>query len=547
MLSNSQAQAVLLLTVSFGKTGNAAAKPLSKKEWAKFAVWLNRHDLQPSSLLKGRLDVLLSRWEDHTITLSRLENLLGRGGALGLALEKWHRAGLWILTRSDSEYPGRLRKRLKAESPPVLFGCGNKRLLNQGGIAAVGSRNATEGDLTFTNNLGVAAAAQGHSIVSGGARGVDQAAMFAALQSEGTVVGVLANNLLRSVTSAEYRKHLKTNNLVLVSPFNPEAGFNVGNMMARNRYIYCLADAAVVVSSTANKGGTWHGAIEDLKAGWVPLWVKKSCTANSGNTELVCRGAKEWSPNDFSNLINLFENVQSSKGPLIPDDLDFNQLFLHHLTKWTSNNALTRNEIGKRLKRLNINENQVSTWLQWGVAEKRIRKMDARIRYQCEKQPFATDAPLIPDDLDFNQLFLHHLTKWTSNNALTRNEIGKRLKRLNINENQVSAWLEWGVAEKRIRKMDARIRYQCEKQPFATDAPLIPDDLDFNQLFLHRLTKWTSNEALTPNEISERLNVKKNQVIAWLKWGMGEARIQKLNNPIRYQYERQKSLLPGSS
>ena len=491
--------------------------------------------------------MLLSRWEDRTITRPRLENLLGRGAALGLALEKWHRAGLWVLTRSDPKYPSRLKKRLKAESPPVLFGCGNKRLLNQGGIAAVGSRNATDGDLTFTNNLGVAAAAQGHSIVSGGARGVDQAAMFAALQSEGTVVGVLANNLLRSVTSAEYRKHLKTNNLVLVSPFNPEAGFSVGNMMARNRYIYCLADAAVVVSSTANKGGTWHGAIEDLKAEWVPLWVKKSWTGNSGNTELVRLGAKEWSPNDFSNLINLFVNVQSSKEPLIADDLDFNQLFLHRLTKWTSNNALTRNEISKRLKRLNIKENQVSAWLEWGVAEKRVRKMDARIRYQCEKQPFATDAPLITDDLDFNKLFLHHLTKWTSNNALTRNEISKRLKRLNIKENQVSAWLEWGVAEKRIRKMDARIRYQCEKQPFATDAPLITDDLDFNKLFLHHLTKWTSNEALTPNEISERLNVKKNQASAWLKWGVGDKRIRKLNNPVRYQYERQQSLLPGSS
>ena len=468
MLSNSQAQAVLLLTVSFGKSGNTAAKPLSKKEWARFAVWLDRHDLQPSSLLKGRLDSLLNGWEDHTITQSRLENLLGRGGALGLALEKWHRAGLWILTRSDSEYPGRLKKRLKAESPPVLFGCGNKRLLNQGGIAAVGSRNATESDLTFTHNLGVTAAAQGYSIVSGGARGVDQAAMFAALQSEGTVVGVLANNLLRSVISAEYRKHLKTNNLVLVSPFNPEAGFNVGNMMARNRYIYCLADAAVVVSSTPEKGGTWHGAIEDLKAAWVPLWVKNSCTANSGNAELVRRGAKEWSPNDFSKLTNLFDNVQSSIEPLISEDLDFDR-------------------------------------------------------------------------------FLHHLTRWTSEEALTRNEISERMKGFNIQENQVSAWLKWGVGEKRIRKLDARVRYRCERRSLSADEPLISEELDFNRLFLHRLTKWTSKEALTPDEISERLNVNKNQVSVWLKWGVGEERIRKLHNPVRYQYERQQSLSLGAS
>ena len=469
MLSNSQAQAVLLLTVSFGKSGNTAAKPLSNKEWARFAVWLNRHDLQPSSLLRGRLDVLLSRWEDRTITLSRLENLLGRGGALGLVLEKWHRAGLWVLTRTDSEYPSRLRKRLKAESPPVLFGCGNKKLLEKGGIAVVGSRNAAEEDIADTKKLGAAAAAQGHSIVSGGSRGIDQAAMLAALKSDGTVVGVLADSLLRSVTSAEYRKHLKANDLVLVSPFNPEAGFHVGNAMARNRYIYSLADAAVVVSSTPNKGGTWHGAIEDLKAGWVPLWVKKSSTANSGNSELVRRGAKEWSPNDFSKLTSLFDNVQPSI------------------------------------------------------------------------------EPLISEDLDFNELFLHHLTRWTSKEALTRNEISERLKGFNIQENQVSAWLQWGVGEKRIRKLDARVRYRCERRPLSADEPLISEDLDFNQLFLHRLIRWTSKEALTPDEISERLNVNKNQVSVWLKWGVGEERIRKLHNPVRYQYERQQSLLLGAS
>jgi predicted Rossmann fold nucleotide-binding protein DprA/Smf involved in DNA uptake len=54
--------------------------------------------------------------------------------------------------------------------------------------------------------------------------------------------------------------------LVLITPFNPEAGFNVGHAMARNRYIYCLADAAVVVSSAAGKGGTWSGALEDIEA-----------------------------------------------------------------------------------------------------------------------------------------------------------------------------------------------------------------------------------------------------------------------------------------
>ena len=173
MQVDSQAQAIMLLTVAFGKSAHAEAKPLSGKEWGKFAGWLKERELQPSFLLEGNLGEILTDWKgmDPAITLDRLDQLLGRGGALALALEKWQRAGLWVLTRSDSDYPGSLKQRLKAQSPPVLFGCGDRRLLNQGGVAVVGSRKATEDDLGITSELGAEIASRGQSVVSGGARG----------------------------------------------------------------------------------------------------------------------------------------------------------------------------------------------------------------------------------------------------------------------------------------------------------------------------------------------------------------------------------------
>ena len=261
------------------------------------------HDLQPAYLLEANLSELLTDWQgvDNAIPLARLDQLLGRGGALGLALEKWQRAGLWVITRSDPDYPGLLKQRLKEQSPPVLFGCGNRRLLNQGGIAVVGSRNAAEADLDITRKLGVEIAEQGQSVVSGGARGVDQATMLGALEREGTAVGVLADSLMRSATSAKYRGYLTSSNLVLVSPYNPETGFNVGNAMARNRCVYCLADQAVVISSDLDKGGTWQGATEALQAQWVPLWAMTGGNA-SGNPELIRRGAKPWEAGDFAQL-----------------------------------------------------------------------------------------------------------------------------------------------------------------------------------------------------------------------------------------------------
>ena len=43
---------------------------------------------------------------------------------------------------------------------------------------------------------------------------------------------------------------------------------NVGMAMMRNRYVYAQSCGTVVVRSEYNKGGTWAGAIDNLKNEW---------------------------------------------------------------------------------------------------------------------------------------------------------------------------------------------------------------------------------------------------------------------------------------
>lgn len=309
MSMNADTQVLLLLTVHLGGATKDDPRPLSAAEWARLTIWLEDHRIPLAALLSDDPGAVLTGWIDRTVTAARIAGLMRRGGALALALEKWQRAGLWLLTPSDSEYPARLRERLRREAPPVLFGCGSRRLLNRGGVAVVGSRGATDADLSFAIDLGAQAARQGLSIVSGGARGIDEAAMSGALTAEGTVVGVLADGLLRAATSRRYRDHLIGNDLTLVSPFNPEAGFDVGNAMARNRHIYCLADAAIVVASSREKGGTWNGAVENLRRNWVPLWVKPQSMEASGNGDLVRHGGR-WLPPGQLELAALAARVE---------------------------------------------------------------------------------------------------------------------------------------------------------------------------------------------------------------------------------------------
>jgi len=68
-----------------------------------------------------------------------------------------------------------------------------------------------------------------------------------------------------------------------LSPCTPGAAFSAGAAMGRNKSIYALADVAVVVSSAVGSGGTWAGAVEALKARWVPVIVRRRQDAPAGN------------------------------------------------------------------------------------------------------------------------------------------------------------------------------------------------------------------------------------------------------------------------
>ena len=73
----------------------------------------------------------------------------------------------------------------------------------------------------------------------------------------------------------------------------PNARWTPGRAMARNKFIYILSNAALVVECEDKKGGTWSGAIENLKSSWVPLYVRENHENALGNEELLNRGASK--------------------------------------------------------------------------------------------------------------------------------------------------------------------------------------------------------------------------------------------------------------
>ena len=271
MEASPHSDAILLLCAPMR---GSPVRALGPGEYHQLAKWLNDRGLGPRDLLDGgTLDALRAGSPTSRLDAGRVESLLGRGVALGLARQSWRDAGLFALTRADAAYPKRLR-RLGNRMPPVLFGFGNLSALNDPGLGVVGSRDADPEALDTARRLGRLAYESGVSLVSGGARGIDETAMLAALDAGGVSIGVLSHDLLRGLRRRSYRPALERGRLLLLSPYRPDSGFNVGQAMGRNKLIYALSNAVVAVTCTHSRGGTWAGATENLEAPWrVPLWV----------------------------------------------------------------------------------------------------------------------------------------------------------------------------------------------------------------------------------------------------------------------------------
>src|SRR6266571_1977882 len=283
--------ALFLLCSHLGLPEDADAKPFSGREWNELERKLAANSISISHLLGSSAELLKSSLQTDDDEAARLAWLLDRSSALEQELHRLADLGIWVITRFDEEFPQKLTQRLKGAASVMLYGSGDARLLNRRGLAVVGSRNIDERGFALTEFIGSACAESQLSVYSGGARGVDKIAMNAVMVAGGKAAGLLADSLERAIRGADARSFIEDGQLVLATPYSPHASFNVGMAMSRNKLIYALADYAMVIASDAEKGGTWAGAEEALKAGWVPVFVINGPNVPEGNKLLIERGA----------------------------------------------------------------------------------------------------------------------------------------------------------------------------------------------------------------------------------------------------------------
>ena len=235
----------------------------------------------------------------------RIAGLMDRATAMAFELDRLDQSGIKTLTIFDEHYPQQWLARLGAKAPPLVHGAGALELLDTPGLGVVGSRDVSETGGEVAQEVAGLAARRGLPLVSGGARGVDQLAMDAALEAGGAVAGILADSLLRKLKRPDVRRAVYDGSTVMCTPYSPDAPFSAGNAMGRNKLIYAQAALAVVVASDDGTGGTWSGATEALKHGYGPVAVWRGPGEGPGNQPLQQRGATPVSSlEDIESLLN---------------------------------------------------------------------------------------------------------------------------------------------------------------------------------------------------------------------------------------------------
>lgn len=272
--------AALLLT---NRIVDVGAKPLSAGEFWSMCTAVD----DPSRLIGMSANDIAETVSVSADDAERYAALLGAGTAFAFERERLEQEGVRLISAIDDAFPERLRHRLRDACPSFLLVGGPREFLDLDAIGVVGSRDASPEALEVAASTSAVATATGMAVVSGLARGIDQAAMTAALDARVPAIGVSPEGIRVAARSPEIRRRAHAGELCIVSPYGPSMRFTAGGAMGRNKIIYALADVTLVVCADSGSGGTWEGAREALRRrfGRVAVWTGEG--AGAGNATLI--------------------------------------------------------------------------------------------------------------------------------------------------------------------------------------------------------------------------------------------------------------------
>lgn len=174
--------------------------------------------------------------------------------------------GARLIGRGDAEYPALLAA--IPDPPPVLWLQGSLQSIDDWSVAMVGARRCTAYGIDQTARMTRGLVEHGHTIVSGGARGIDAEAHRAALRAGGRTIAVLGSGLACPYPPEhrELFRQIAGGGGAVVSEHPPTTEPRSAYFPRRNRIIAGMSLAVVLIEARARSGAsiTARLAVEDL-------------------------------------------------------------------------------------------------------------------------------------------------------------------------------------------------------------------------------------------------------------------------------------------
>lgn len=286
-------------------------RPLEPSEWTKLANMMMSNNLEPKDIPYLSDDNMKQYFGYDKEDIGRINKLLDRSGSISFELERLFSMGIKVVTRADKRYPKILKSKLKKNCPPLFYYAGNLSLLEQNTVGFVGSRTINDEDVIFAKNMVNKINQHGFGVVSGGAKGIDSISSASSIANGKFCIEYISDSLIKKIKKKEVISAMQNGCLLMMSIAKPEAGFNTGFAMQRNKYIYAQSKASVVVKSDYKKGGTWNGATEAIKNKYCSVFCheNKKYTGNMGLIELGAIPINESWNGDINNISKLVPSM----------------------------------------------------------------------------------------------------------------------------------------------------------------------------------------------------------------------------------------------
>jgi predicted Rossmann fold nucleotide-binding protein DprA/Smf involved in DNA uptake len=261
--------------------------------------------------------------------------------------ESLYNEGYELIPIISPDYSRTLKDNLKtAHTPSLLYIKGNKQILQEKSIAIVGSRNASDVSLEFTDHIARLASKEYKVVVSGFAKGVDKQALDSAIHYKGQSIIVLPQGIMTFATGFKtYYKQIIDGDILVLSTFFPKAPWKTELAMARNPIIYGLADE-IYVAESSDKGGTWSGVVDGLRKNRKIFVRKTEDSEATANELLIQKGAIAVDFNGIP-ISSESQNQNEATMPLAQDTITNDEYKILELLK---KERLTTKDILKKMQ-----------------------------------------------------------------------------------------------------------------------------------------------------------------------------------------------------